>query len=98
VTDRLVTAAELAVVLGVSRAFVYDNAEQLGVIRLGSGRKPRLRFDAAIALAAFPAAPALPEPSRPFPRRSRRRSSTAGSILRVRPAENLNNKRGGSRG
>src|SRR3954452_4941902 len=39
------TAAEVAVRYGVSRTWVYDNAERLGAIRLGHGKSPRLRFD-----------------------------------------------------
>jgi hypothetical protein len=45
----LVDAATLGRELGVSRQFVYDHAEELGVIRLGSGRRPRLRFDLEVA-------------------------------------------------
>jgi len=48
----LVDAATLARELGVSRAFVYDHASHLGAVRLGSGSKPRLRFDIAKAKAA----------------------------------------------
>src|SRR3954454_4962939 len=43
--DALLTAAEVAVRYGVSRTWVYENAECLGAIRLGNGKKPRLRFD-----------------------------------------------------
>jgi predicted DNA-binding transcriptional regulator AlpA len=41
----LLTVSEVAEHLGVSRAWVYENADQLGVIRLGGGKRPRLRFD-----------------------------------------------------
>jgi hypothetical protein len=41
----LVDAATMARILGVSRATVYANADELGAIRLGSGRRARLRFD-----------------------------------------------------
>lgn len=41
----LLTVSEVAEQLGVSRAWVYENADQLGVIRLGGGTRPRLRFD-----------------------------------------------------
>jgi hypothetical protein len=41
----LITATEVAVRFGVSRTWVYDNAEALGVIRLGTGAKARLRFE-----------------------------------------------------
>ena len=41
------TAAEVASRFGVSRSWVYENAERLGAIRLGDGARPRLRFDPA---------------------------------------------------
>ena len=41
----LVTARVLAQRLSVSVDFVYEHAEELGVIRLGNGPKARLRFD-----------------------------------------------------
>jgi hypothetical protein len=43
----LVDAARVAEYLGVSRAFVYEHADELGVHRLGAGPKARLRFDLA---------------------------------------------------
>jgi len=50
---RLLTAAELAVDLGVARSFVYEHANDLGAVRLGEGSKPRLRFDPEQARAAL---------------------------------------------
>jgi hypothetical protein len=41
----LVDATELARLLGVSRAFIYEHADALGAMRLGTGKKARLRFD-----------------------------------------------------
>jgi hypothetical protein len=49
---RLVDAAELASLLGVSRSTVYEHADELGAVRLGEGAKPRLRFDPDRARAA----------------------------------------------
>jgi transposase-like protein len=43
--ERLVSAAEIARRFGVSRAWVYENADRLGAVRLGRGARPRLRFD-----------------------------------------------------
>jgi predicted DNA-binding transcriptional regulator AlpA len=37
-------ALEVARRLGVSREWVYEHAAELGATRLGSGRRPRLRF------------------------------------------------------
>ena len=41
----LVDAQDLAEQFGVAREWVYANAERLGVVRLGSGPRARLRFD-----------------------------------------------------
>ncbi len=51
--DALVDAATVGRELGVSRQFVYDHAEELGGLRLGSGRRPRLRFELATARRAW---------------------------------------------
>jgi hypothetical protein len=51
--ESLVDAEELARRHGVSRSFVYEHAEELGAIRLGSGARPRLRFDPKVAVRAF---------------------------------------------
>lgn len=42
---RLAGAAEVAMRFGVSRDFVYANADRIGVVRIGEGPRPRLRFD-----------------------------------------------------
>jgi hypothetical protein len=46
---ELVDAAELARRLGIERSWVYTHAIELGAVKLGVGRKPRLRFDPQIA-------------------------------------------------
>src|SRR5882762_4457116 len=46
---QLVSASELAQRLGVTRAWVYDHARELGAIQLGGGPRPRLRFDPGVA-------------------------------------------------
>jgi hypothetical protein len=69
---ELVDAAELARVLGVSRDFVYSNAELLGVHRLGDGNRPRLRFDVGSARAALAGREEpVAEPARAAPRPGR---------------------------
>jgi hypothetical protein len=51
---RLVDAAELATLLGTSRAWVYRHADELGAGRAGDrGRGRRLLFDPAVALASL---------------------------------------------
>jgi hypothetical protein len=48
-TDRpeLLTAAEVSAWWGVKRGWIYQHAEELGAIRIGTGERPRLRFDEA---------------------------------------------------
>ncbi|MDO8213903.1 hypothetical protein [Conexibacter sp. CPCC 206217] len=41
----LLSAAQVSTWWGVERGWVYQHADQLGAIRLGAGRRPRLRFD-----------------------------------------------------
>lgn len=41
----LVDARTVATRLGVSRAWVYENKRLLGGVALGTGKRPRLRFD-----------------------------------------------------
>lgn len=79
-TARLLDAAQLAGLLGVARSWVYEHAETLGAVRLGDGDRPRLRFDPAVALAAWKARdrePAL----EPAPRTPRRRTTPRGPEL-----------------
>jgi len=48
--DReLVDAVELARRFGIERSWVYSHAIELGAVKLGSGAKPRLRFDPEVA-------------------------------------------------
>ena len=42
--EELVNSAKLAELLGVSRDYVYDHAEELGAIRLSGRDRARLRF------------------------------------------------------
>jgi hypothetical protein len=49
----LVDAAELARYFGVTRAWVYEHADELGAIRVGTGPRARLRFDLRAATAAL---------------------------------------------
>jgi hypothetical protein len=98
VREPLIDANALAIELGVSRDFVYEHANELGVLRLGSGPKARLRFDPAVARGALASygsersqAPNLNagQASDPVPTARRRRlpnpSPQPGSILPVRP-------------
>lgn len=44
----LLTPSEVAEQFSVTRTWVYEHADELGVIRLGRGPKARLRFDARV--------------------------------------------------
>jgi hypothetical protein len=45
--NRLLSAAQVATRWGIERSWVYEHADDLGVRRLGTGVRPRLRFDPA---------------------------------------------------
>src|ERR1700722_6712247 len=49
----LVDARELARQLGVSVDYVYEHSAQLGALRLGNGRKARIRFEVDTARQAL---------------------------------------------
>jgi hypothetical protein len=51
----LVDARTVADALGCSAETVRDHADELGVVRLGDGPRPRLRFDLATARVAWSA-------------------------------------------
>jgi hypothetical protein len=81
---ELIDAAELARRLGAQRSWVYTHAIELGAIRLGSGRKPRLRFDpqvAAGALRRVDGSPAADPPARSGERAGRPRRPEGQSLL-----------------
>lgn len=79
-TGGLVDAAELARILGVSRSVVYANRERFGVVRVGTGSRPRLRFDPDRARAALDRPTTV---DRAEPRR-RARSAPAVPLLPIR--------------
>jgi hypothetical protein len=84
-------AAALARHLGVSRGFVYEHQQELGARPLGSGPKPRLRFNVAIAEQASCFTRRSPDPAsvrlaeRKTTRRQRRPLATNVELLPVRP-------------
>jgi len=49
----LLSATQLAQHLGLTRAWIYEHAHELGAIQLGCGSKPRLRFDLTTAKTAL---------------------------------------------
>jgi hypothetical protein len=92
--EPLVDAAEIARLHGKTRSWVYEHAGELGAVRLGSGRRPRLGFSPARVAAVLekvdePAPVKLPQIARP--RRGRRartdRTPSGVELLRVRGHE-----------
>lgn len=80
--ERWMTAAQVARLLQVDVAFVYDHQAELGVRRLGAGKRPPLRFRLDLVqegVEKMDAARAKPKPAR---RRGRPRKTDA-------PAANL---------
>lgn len=71
---ELVDAAEIARRFGVSRDFVYEHANDFGVVRLGESPKARLRFNPAKVRELLDATD-QPAPSKRPPRRKRQRSN-----------------------
>jgi len=63
----LLTARQVAARFNVARSWVYAHADELGVVRLGQGSRPRLRFDPAVVAQHLLACPArtaaAPSPS-----------------------------------
>ena len=72
----LSTARQVAAHYDVGVRFVYQHADELGCIRLGGGRRPRLRFDPRIVRERWAAVgDVLPKPA---PTRRRARSNSSG--------------------
>jgi hypothetical protein len=72
---ELVDAAAVGRLLGVSRATVYAKADELGAVRLGDGKKPRLRFDPSrLPAQGSPKQSATDDPLRRGRRRPRKSS------------------------
>jgi hypothetical protein len=84
---ELVDAAELARRLGIERSWVYSHAIELGAVKLGSGPKPRLRFDPQIAARVLRKAgeQTAADPPARSGKRADRPSAGGGSEVRLLP-------------
>ena len=88
----LVDVAEVARRYGVSPWWVYDHADELGVVRLGTGKRAHLRFDlerVAEAMTSRPRSkrsdtPPSPGPDRQASGRRPRRLGTEAPLLPIR--------------
>ena len=83
----LIDAAEVARCRGVSRDWVYRHADELGVVRLGTGPRARLRFDPATARSANEGSVAAQAPAQPAKPsgRPRARNGHSGELLPIGP-------------
>lgn len=79
---ELVDASELARRLGIERSWVYSHAIELGAVKLGTGAKPRLRFDPEIAARVLRRVDGKPAADPPA-RSGKRASQPQGSEGRV---------------
>lgn len=84
---ELVDAAELARRFGIERSWVYSHAIELGAVKLGSGPKPRLRFDPQIAARMLRKAgeETTADPPARSGKRAYRPSANGGSGVRLLP-------------
>lgn len=80
--ERWLTATEVAAMLGITRDAVYRQADELGAVRIGTGPKARLRFDADEVAAALRACCTSMEslPPDPPPRQRSRPRRTPESV------------------
>ncbi len=84
---ELVDAAELARRFGIERSWVYSHAIELGAVKLGSGPKPRLRFDPQIAARLLRKAgeQTAADPPARSGERADRPSASGGNEMRLLP-------------
>jgi predicted DNA-binding transcriptional regulator AlpA len=81
---RLLDARQVAQLLGVSREWVYDHQDELGVQRLATDettQRPRLRFDAERVESWLTRGDRRPAELKPATPRARRRTSSSGAPL-----------------
>ena len=77
----LLTARQVAARFSVERSWVYAHADELGVIRLGHGPRPRMRFDPAVVAQHLLARPA-PRAAAPFTSHGR----AGAPLLPIKPS------------
>jgi predicted DNA-binding transcriptional regulator AlpA len=83
---ELIDAREVARILGCRRSWVYEHKAELPVVRLGSGSRPRLRFDRAKveAMAGVGTARIVSEPAVSRIHRRRLRRPTPVRLLEIK--------------
>jgi hypothetical protein len=87
--ETLLTPAQLAEWLQVDRSYVYAHADELGAIRLGAGKRARLRFDLEEVRRRLPCSTSrgADDPGNPAPEpiRRRRRTRALGTNVPLLP-------------
>ena len=75
---KLIDAGEVSRILGCERSWVYEHQVELGVIHLGHGSRPRLRFEREriVEIASAPRIEPPREPRRAIEKRRRSKRST----------------------
>ncbi len=81
---ELVDASGIALRFSLSRSWVYENAEQLGVVRVGAGPRARLRFDPGIVRECLAKLDGGASRIARNPRRRRQNSDPQSDLLPVR--------------
>src|SRR4051794_30324775 len=90
--EALIDAREVARRHGVDGAWVYAHADELGVVQLGGGSRPRLRFDPAVVREALTnERRTRPTPARPKPRPRKARSDI--ELLPIGPKRRVKSPR-----
>lgn len=79
--DALLTARQVAALFNVDRGWVYAHANELGVVRIGTGPRPRLRFDPAVLARLM-----LPARGRTVATPASYRAGADVKLLPIRPA------------
>ena len=79
----LLTARQVAARFNVECSWVYANADELGVVRIGQGPRPRLRFDPAMVAQHLLARPARAAAGPPPPQLG---GGGGASLLPIRPS------------
>ena len=93
-SEALIDAAEVARRFGVDRAWVYAHARELGAVRLGDGRRPRLRFDPSTVAAALTLrTSAKDQTTRRKPTSQRRRAGREVNLLPIGPKRRVKSPR-----
>ncbi len=80
----MLTARQVAARFNVERSWVYAHADELGVLHLGQGPRPRLRFDPAVVAQHL-----LARPARTAAAPSSSHLTAGAPLLPIKPNEQM---------